>query len=54
MLGLGDIEVERIKFGGKSLPVASLKSLLKMKLVSNRAEDQSDIAKLREKIGGKA
>ena len=51
VLGIDEIEVERISFGGKSLPVASLKSLLEMKLMANRPEDQLDIQRLRAKIG---
>jgi hypothetical protein len=52
VLGLDEIEVEKISFGGKSLPVASLKSLLEMKLKSNRPEDQLDIQRLRAKRKG--
>lgn len=51
VLGVDEIEVERISFGGKSIPVASLKSLLKMKLLANRPEDQLDIQRIRAKIG---
>ncbi len=54
VLGIDEIEVEKISFGGRSLPVASLKSLLQMKLASNRSEDQSDIRLLREKLGLKS
>lgn len=53
VLGVDDIDVEKVSFGGKSIPVASLEDLLKMKLVSNRPEDQSDIAKIRAKLGSK-
>lgn len=50
VLDVDDVDVEKISFRGKALPVASLQSLLKMKLISNRAEDQLDIKNLRSKI----
>lgn len=50
VLGVDDIEVEKISFGGKPLPVASLKSLLKMKLAANRREDQVDIERIKDKL----
>lgn len=52
ILDVDDIEIEKISFGGKPLPVASLKSLLKMKVKANRKEDQLDIQRIKEKLGG--
>ncbi len=52
VLGIEEIKVEKMSFGGKSLPVASLEDLLRMKLSANRPEDQSDIAKIRARLRG--
>lgn len=50
VLGIEEITVEKVSFGGKTIPVASLEDLLKMKLSANRPEDQSDISKIRDKL----
>lgn len=42
VVGIEEIKVEKMSFGGKSLPVASLEDLLRMKLSANRPEDQND------------
>lgn len=50
VLGIEEIKVEKVSFGGKTIPVASLEDLLKMKLSANRPEDQNDISKIRDKL----
>lgn len=47
---LGKLKVQTVSVYGKKLKVASIKSLLEMKKLANRPEDQLDIAKLEEAI----
>ena len=47
---ISEIEIKHIAVAGRKLPVASLKTLLKMKSESDRPKDQIDIALIKEKI----
>ncbi|MEK6774806.1 MAG: nucleotidyl transferase AbiEii/AbiGii toxin family protein [Bdellovibrionota bacterium] len=48
-----DIETETFKTAGEKVRVASLKSLLKMKKLANRPQDQNDIQIIEAKINEK-
>jgi predicted nucleotidyltransferase len=50
---LEDIAVERVKWGGFSVRVASLEALMEMKAGAGRPQDLLDIEKIREKLGKK-
>ena len=47
---LNDLETEQISVHGVKVRVATLKSLLKMKRLANRPEDQLDIQKIQEAL----
>ncbi|AFY01355.1 nucleotidyl transferase AbiEii/AbiGii toxin family protein [Bdellovibrio bacteriovorus] len=50
---LKDLDVVKISVAGRRIPVASLKELLKMKLESNRPQDQIDILRIKEVLNEK-
>lgn len=50
---ISEIEVEIISVGGYKIPVASLKSLLKMKTESARPQDLVDIERIKEALNEK-
>lgn len=47
---LKELDVQKIKWHGKTVKVASLRTLLKMKLAAGRPQDMIDVEKIREKI----
>jgi hypothetical protein len=53
-MGLKEIQVQRISVAGRKIPVATLKSLLKMKQKSGRPQDLIDVANIKERLSGKA
>ena len=48
-----DIQIDQIKVAGRRLPVASLKSLLKLKEEAGRPQDKLDIEMIKEKLNEK-
>lgn len=50
---LKNIKINYVKVAGHRLPVASLESLLKLKLSANRPKDQIDILSIKEKLNEK-
>lgn len=50
---LKDIQIDQIKVAGRRLPVASLKSLLKLKEEAGRPQDKIDIEMIKEKLNEK-
>lgn len=50
---LKDLDVVKVSVAGRRIPVASLKELLKMKLESNRPQDQIDILRIKEVLNEK-
>lgn len=51
--GIGEVEVTRISTGGRRLPVASLRSLQKMKKESGRPKDLLDLESIQAKLDEK-
>ncbi len=52
-MDISDIDVTKISVAGRKIPVASLKSLLKMKTEAGRPQDQVDIILIQEKLNEK-
>jgi len=48
-----DMDIERISVGGRKIPVASLRELLKMKTESGRPQDLIDIKNIKTKLNEK-
>lgn len=48
-----DMDIEKVSIGGRKIPVASLKELLKMKQESGRPQDLIDIKNIKAKLNEK-
>jgi hypothetical protein len=51
MFTFRDLEVEEIEFLGTKVPVATPRTLIRMKRETGRPQDQADVARLRERFG---
>lgn len=50
---LKDLDIEYISFSGRKIPVASLKTLLKLKQEAGRPQDLVDIENIKRKLNEK-
>lgn len=50
---ISEIEITKISVAGRKIPVASLRSLLKMKTEAGRPQDLIDVGMIKERLNGK-